>query len=217
MRRNIVLFAGPSLVGLDNATFSGITLYPPVLRGDVQRLVEIEKSPGVMIIADGIFHSYPSVGHAELRLAINSGWDVWGVSSMGAIRAAEMRGLGMNGFGRVYEHFANDPDFTDDEVALLHRADSPYTAVTEPLVHVRYFLDTLVFRQSILSSESSAVLFELKQLWFGYRSLALLERLLSIHTSMESSAISAELRDFYQYRLKTQDLAGLLKLQPWKR
>ncbi|WP_425300876.1 TfuA-like protein, partial [Nocardia wallacei] len=33
----------------------------------------------------------------EIREALEAGWSVWGLSSMGAIRAAEMRLLGMRG------------------------------------------------------------------------------------------------------------------------
>ena len=59
-----------------------------------------------MIICDGVFESQPAVSHAELCRALDGGWAVWGVSSIGAIRAFEMRAEGMRGFGYVYKQFA---------------------------------------------------------------------------------------------------------------
>ena len=62
---------------------------------------------------------------------------MWGLSSMGAIRAREMAHLGMRGYGSVYAPFATEGDFQDDEVALLHEPNAPYRPVSEPLVHLR--------------------------------------------------------------------------------
>jgi hypothetical protein len=217
MEMNIkpILFAGPTLADVDPALLSEFDLCPPVRRGDVSLLVETVGSPGVLIVADGIFHHFPSVGHAELKLAIERGWKVWGVSSMGAIRAAEMQDFGMNGFGRVFERFATNPDFTDDEVALLHLDGRPYTALTEPLIHVRFFLDSLTERNRINDNQRICVLNGLEPLWFGYRSLDLLSKLLRIHTGMTSDEIDVERRNFRRYRVKAHDLEGLLKERPW--
>jgi hypothetical protein len=210
-----ILFAGPTLADVDTSALREVRLCPPVRRGDVNQIVESGGDPGVMIVADGIFHNHPSVGHAELRLAIEHGWQVWGVSSMGAIRAAEMRSFGMRGFGRVYERFASDPDFTDDEVALLHSDVQPYKPLTEPLIHVRCFLDALIQRNRLEESQQHAILAELELLWFGHRSLRLVAQLLKTHTGLRDDEIDAELRMFRKYRIKTDDLEALLKTRPW--
>jgi len=72
---------------------------------------------------------------------------------MGAIRASEMIPAGMKGYGLVFNHFANDPDFRDDEIALLHEVKNPYTPVSKPLIHIRYFLDHLLNERQITIRE----------------------------------------------------------------
>ena len=109
---------------------------PPAKRGDVAAVTRTRR-PGVLVLVDGVFQNALSVGHAELREALNLGWEVWGLSSMGAIRAREMHVLGMRGWGRVFETFMAPGDFQDDEVALLHGAEKPYVALSEPLIHLR--------------------------------------------------------------------------------
>ncbi len=74
-----------------------IIVLPPVKRGDVEKLIS-EREPGAMAIVDGLFQQCLSVGHAEIRSAVAAGWQVWGLSSMGAIRAYEMRNMGVRGY-----------------------------------------------------------------------------------------------------------------------
>src|SRR2546426_6706244 len=139
------MFAGPSFCGsnelLSEASQSA-EIRPPVQRHDVEKLVA-EHPPGVVILVDGYFQQCLSVGHAEIRAAVSAGWSVWGLSSLGAIRAYEMRDLGVKGYGRVYQRFYEDGDFRDDEVALIHEPDPPYRSFSEPLIHIRFFLRQL--------------------------------------------------------------------------
>src|SRR5579862_9150728 len=110
-----ILFAGPSLypAGRMLTVPPGVQVLPPAQRGDIAALCRTSV-PGVCVLADGLFHQCAAVGHAELRMALQSGWAVWGLASMGAIRAYEMRAMGVRGFGRVYEMFQSDGDFQDD-------------------------------------------------------------------------------------------------------
>ena len=203
-----VLHVGPSAHGL--AIPPGFETRPPARRGDVDDLVATREDPGVLIIADGTFHSFPSVGHAEIRTALERGWTVWGLCSMGAIRAAEMRSLGMRGFGSVYQMYVDDPDFDDDEVALLHASEPPYTPVSEPLVHIRSFLADLVAR-GILADEATTI-DVLKNRWYGERTLGLLRKTL-IEAGLSTSTVDRELADFARHRTKTADLR--LFLETW--
>src|SRR4051795_13634825 len=93
----LILFAGPSMPGSLRLP-EGATVLPPVRRGDVPALLR-DRRPGALAIADGLFHQSLAVGHVEIRDALDAGWQVWGLSSMGAIRACEMRYLGMRGCG----------------------------------------------------------------------------------------------------------------------
>ncbi len=207
-----VLFAGPSTFRLADEllTQSGMVVYPPAKRGDIAALTGSCAEPCTVILADGIFHSELAVGHVELREAISQGWDVWGVSSMGAIRASEMHHLGMKGYGRVFELFAADVDFSDDEVALLHAPMPPYFPITEPLVHTRFLIDHLHGSNLLGGDAAAAIIASLKARWFGFRTEELLEKLLCEMGGLDLPACKSALQLREQFRVKNQDLANLL-------
>ena len=71
---------------------------------DILKLLK-QEFEGNIVIVDGIFQQVIAVGHAEIREALEKGIDILGMSSMGAIRAYEMRDLGMKGYGKVYDWF----------------------------------------------------------------------------------------------------------------
>ena len=153
----MTLFAGPSTWGVAPACFAGIAVRPPARRGDIDRLLEGAAAPAVVILCDGVFQNVPAVSHAELCRAIDAGWQVWGVSSLGAIRAFELRDEGMRGFGEVAAMFEQFEDFTDDEMCLLHYPEAPWFPVSEALVNVRYALHQRQ-RDLGISDEAAALL-----------------------------------------------------------
>jgi hypothetical protein len=216
-RETIVFFAGPTMApsARARALAKPYRVRPPARRNDVAKLVETERQPGVMVIVDGVFHDKLAVGHAEIRDALQSGWQVWGLSSMGAIRAREMASLGMRGFGRVFERFTAEDDFQDDEVALLHEPTAPYRAVTEPLVHLRAAIDYLVERGIVADTDGGAVVADLKSRWFGERTVRGTIEALSRRAPERGGAIRKELSDFHRFALKTLDLERFLEEQPW--
>jgi len=212
---NCLLFAGPTLYGADlDFRTRGVTLLPPAGRGDVERIVAGHR-PGVLALADGVFHQRLAVGHAELRAALSAGWEVWGLCSMGAIRAYEMRHVGVRGYGRVYRRFLRHVDFRDDEVALLHEPEPPYRALTEPLVHTRSWLAALVRRRVLSVAEGRRVIERLASAWYGERSLGRVRELVLEHAPGRAAAIEAALADFDRHRLKSRDLADFLRERPW--
>jgi len=206
------VFAGPSLDerACASAKARGMRVLPPAARNDVLRLA-VTRPAGTIILADGVFHEAMAVGHAELREALERGWRVWGVSSMGAIRAFEMRFFGMRGWGRVYAMFERFEDFQDDEVALLHERRPPYRPASEPLVHLRVAAAYLADRGLATSSKASRAIAALKGLWYGDRTVALLEELLGDGApSAVRTRIKSALSDFDRFRIKQKDLAALL-------
>lgn len=210
------MFVGPTLNGgAWIAHEIGVKLLPPVKRGDVERLVTT-RQPGVMAIVDGQFHQCLSVGHAEIRFAIAEGWQVWGLSSMGAIRACEMRHMGMRGYGEVYEWFCRDDDFRDDEVALTHGPTSPYVALSEPLIHIRVWLQELVKRRLLSAAQEKRLLKELMSMWFGDRTLSRVRAMVLSVIPDRAREVDETLAGFDQYRLKSHDLSEFLREQPWK-
>ena len=210
------MFVGPTLNGsARRLEASGIKLLPPVKRGDIDRLVST-RGPGVVVIVDGQFHQCLSVGHAEIRSAIAHGWQVWGLSSMGAIRACEMKHMGMRGYGEVYEWFCRDAEFRDDEVALAHGENAPYVALSEPLIHIRLWLDELVKTRLLKATQQRRLLNELMSMWYGDRTLSLARAMvLSIVPKCETE-LDQSLTNFDRFRVKSVDLSRFLGEQPWK-
>lgn len=210
------LFAGPTLNGSGTlARQTGVRLVPPVKRGDVARLVST-KQPAVIAIVDGQFHQCLSVGHAEIRSALENGWQVWGLASMGAIRAREMSQMGVHGYGKVYEWFCRDEDFRDDEVALTHLPSPPYLALSEPLIHLRLWLRELVIEDVISKRLEQSVLRKLMSMWFGERTLTRVREILFESVSDQGDKIDESLCNFDRFRLKCHDLSEFLQEKPWR-
>jgi hypothetical protein len=214
----VTLFAGPSTYGLDRAALlkGGVQLRPPVRRGDIDRLVDGPSTAGVMVVCDGVFQSVPAVSHAELCSAMDAGWEVWGVSSIGAIRAFELRDEGMRGFGYVYEQFMRHADFTDDEMCLLHFPEDPWFPLTEALVNLRYAVDGR--RDDLgLSAEATAdALAALSRAWFGDRTPGFMRTTLT-RAGVPGRHADALLEWTAANRIKSLDLWRLMQVQPWLR
>ena len=212
----VVLFAGPSTYGLDRAELlrDGVQLRPSVRRGDVDRLVQATPSPGVLVICDGVFQSVPAVSHSELCAAIDAGWQVWGVSSIGAIRAFELRDEGMRGFGHVYEQFARHADFTDDEMCLLHFPEDPWFPLTEALVNLRHALEVQGVAFGISVDASARALATLSRAWFGDRTPEFMRAAL-VEAGVSESAAQDLLAWTAANRVKSLDLQRLMQARPW--
>lgn len=207
---------GPTRFGLEQETIdgNGCLMLPPVRRGDVERIVQ-EYPPGNLAIVDGTFHSYPAVSHVELREALRKGWRIWGLCSMGAIRAYEMRTLGMVGFGKVYEQFELQDDFRDDEVALIHGAEDPYMPITEPLVHIREFIQQMVDEGHLEHKQGNNTINHLASMWYGFRSLSLLREMVIDTWQGPREQLEEYLKEFSRFRIKTKDLAKFIETKPW--
>ena len=214
---NCFLFAGPSLspAGRLVARTRGVTILPPVVRGDIEHLTA-KSVPATIVIADGRFGNVRSVGHAELRQALARDWNVWGLSSMGAIRAFELREFGMRGYGRVFSLFCRFRDFQDDEVALLHSTEPPYRAGSEPLLHLRVALRDMLRSQAINWRTKHRIIKQLKTLWFGHRTLTLFKALLRDETFGDRwLTVSKSIKNFERYRIKEHDLTKFLLRSVW--
>ena len=214
----VTLFAGPSTYGLERAVLlrNSVQLRPPVRRGDVDRLVEAESTPGVLVICDGVFQSVPAVSHAELCAAIDAGWQVWGVSSIGAIRAFELRAEGMRGFGYVYERLSRHADFTDDEMCLLHFPEDPWFPLTEALVNLRHALEARGAALGISVDAGAHALATLSRAWFGDRTPEFMQAAL-VDAGVPVPDAQALLAWTAANRVKSIDLQRLMQSRPWLR
>ena len=213
-----LLFAGPSACGVDPALFAaaGVRLLPPVRRGDVDRIVRCQGEPGVLVVCDGVFQVAPAVSHAELCAALDAGWQVWGVSSLGAIRAHELRAEGMRGFGHVYEQFARFDDFTDDEMCLAHYPEAPWFSLSEPLVNLRHALERQGPALGISEEAAATCIEQLRGLWFGDRTLERMRTTMIEIAAIPQARADALLQWLTRNRVKTTDLENLLTQRPWR-
>jgi len=132
--QSAVVFLGPSLNRREATSLLPADYRPPAARGDLTAAAR----DGVRVIGliDGVFFQASSVGHREILAALAAGVRVVGASSMGALRAAELHTLGMEGVGEVYRMYRDGVLVSDDEVALAFDPET-FTALSEPLVNIR--------------------------------------------------------------------------------
>src|SRR5262245_57987284 len=115
-----VVFLGPSLP-LDEARRLLDARYrPPAAMGDGYRLVSARPRPRRIAIIDGYFERMAAPWHKEILWALEHGVAVYGASSMGALRAAELEAFGMIGVGAIFADFRSGRLTDDDEVAVVH-------------------------------------------------------------------------------------------------
>jgi hypothetical protein len=135
--QSLAVFLGPTLPSAEARRILDATYLPPAAEGDVCALVD--ERPAAIAIIDGYFEQVPSVRHKEILYALSRGIPVFGASSMGALRAAELHAFGMEGRGAVFEAFRDGELEDDDEVAVLHApASAGFRATSEAMVNLRY-------------------------------------------------------------------------------
>ena len=206
------VFAGPSLYpSRDYRERWNVEILRPAIRGSVSELVQSVESAGILIIADGIFQPGYSVGRAEILQALKKDWIVYGVSSTGALRAAELKNRGMIGQGRVFALCSEDEKFDADEVALLHSPRYPYYPGSEPMVHIREYLKALKRAGTITEETCRSLQSRIKNLWFGDRTLEFVAKLLSEYVKTDISEVEHMMPKF---RIKHFDLMACL--ERWK-
>lgn len=179
----ICVFLGPSLPRAEAEALLPAIYLPPARRGDVLDAVRAHDPDGVVVI-DGYFEQVPSVWHKELLWALDQGVALFGASSMGALRAAEMAQFGMVGIGRIFEAYASgrfapfdDPFEDDDEVAVVHGPAEIGYAASEAMVDIRASLAAAEAAGVIDSAAMIALAQAGKSLFYKHRRWAtVLER-----------------------------------------
>jgi hypothetical protein len=167
------VFLGPSLSWEEaRKILPEATLLPPAQVGDVYAAVK--RNARAIAIIDGFFEQVPAVWHKEVLYALSRGVHVFGASSMGALRAAELHPFGMVGVGRVFEAYRDGVCEDDDEVAVVHRnGDDGFESLSEALVNVRDGLSQALGRGLIGQATHDAVLHAMKGRYYAERSWAL--------------------------------------------
>lgn len=134
MRHEIVVFLGPSLDSEAAGRLLPADFRPPAKRGDITEAAK--GGARIITLIDGVFFQDCSVGHREILGVLRDGVRVIGASSMGALRAAELDTLGMEGVGEIYRLYRDGILTSDDEVALVYDPET-FLALSEPLINIR--------------------------------------------------------------------------------
>ncbi len=127
-------------------------------------------SPQAIAIIDGFFEHVPAVWHKEILWAMAQGIHVFGSSSMGALRAAELALFGMEGVGAIFEQVASGQIADDDEVAVAHASASEgFTPLSVALVDMRATF-AAAEQQGIIDATTHAALISIaKALYYPRR------------------------------------------------
>jgi hypothetical protein len=130
---------------------------------------------------------------------------------MGALRAAELKDLGMIGVGRVFELYSEGIIEGDDEVALTYNPES-LEAMSEPLVNMRLNLDH-AFRAGVISAaQRDSIIDALKAVYFPRRTRQrLLDIIISLLDPTTSDRLHVFLDDEYE-DVKKRDAFEVLRL-----
>jgi hypothetical protein len=152
----MVVFAGPTIDLATVRSYLDAEVHGPVSFGDVYRAAQ--RRPTAIAIIDGYFDRVAAVWHKEILWAMSQGVHVFGSSSMGALRAAELAEFGMEGIGKIFEAYRSGELEDDEDVAVVHGpAEAGFAVVSEAMVNVRATLRAAAAVGAI-TSESRRIL-----------------------------------------------------------
>jgi len=206
------VFLGPSLdIDTARSILPDAVYLPPASRGDIEKAV----SDGFEIICliDGVFFEQCSVGHREILGALRQGIKIFGASSMGALRASEMRSFGMVGIGEVYGLYDKKILESDDEVAIVC---DPFSnrPLSEALVNIRATLQKAESDSILTSEECGLFLKESASTYYPERTYDfLIEKIKEKGVIADSSLLKFEnlIREGYAADIKKEDAVLLLR------
>jgi hypothetical protein len=130
----------------------------------------------VVVIIDGYYHHRAPVRHKEILHLLAQGVCVVGCSSMGALRAAELRHHGMVGAGTVFRMYADGIIDRDDEVAVVHTAPPECRRLSDALVTMRHAAARAATAGTITATEAVRLTAAAGVLPYSLRSWAALSR-----------------------------------------
>jgi hypothetical protein len=170
----ILVFAGPSLPAATRPE-GPFEWRPPATAGDL--LACLERKPARVCLIDGLFDAVPAPWHKELLLLMAGGTLLFGASSMGALRAAELYRFGMIGVGAIYRAYRDGRITGDDEVALIHATGAlDWAPLTVPMVEVRATLSTACRARVIDVATARGIRAAVRDIYFGERDWPLMQK-----------------------------------------
>lgn len=168
-----IVYLGPSLPRAHARSILDADYRPPIKRGDLGALPTDVEEVGII---DGEFYQSLAVTPKEILELLERGITVYGASSMGALRAAELHAYGMIGIGEVFRMYKEGIVDADDEVAQLYMPET-FEPCSEPLINIRYAFHSAVRADVISKRQADQVIQQLKSIYFPTRSYHLVSRL----------------------------------------
>ncbi len=161
-----VIFIGPTL-SIDKAKeILDADYRPPAKKGDLLKLIPTAvKFVGLI---DGYFlQDYPPTPIEVYNLLRKKDVMVFGSSSLGALRAVELKRFGMIGIGKIFNLFLKGVIDSDDEVAVTFTGYREYQS--DALIDIRYNLFLAQKKQIIDKNTKRNILRIAKKTYFPYR------------------------------------------------
>lgn len=209
LNKEIFIYTGPSLTIEETKTIApDAKVFPPAKRGDL--VFDPGETPKIIVLIDGALHNTLTVSPREIRELLDQGVIIFGASSIGAIRAVELRYLGMKGVGEVYKMYLSGEVIADDEVIMAMNPDD-HTPLSEPLIHIRYLLKEAYRRDIITLSESDLLLEEMKDVYFPDRSIKKMLNSAKIISETKSDDLRRLSKEI-DYKIKRIDAINAIKL-----
>lgn len=208
-KKMVRIYLGPSLPVSEAKEILEADYQPPIKRGDLDKI----KNPKNYIVGiiDGAFHQSLAVSVVEVRQFIEDGGSIFGASSMGALRAVELKPLGMKGVGRIYQDYLSEKLNSDEDVALVF---SPETgeALTIPTVQVKYAVEQAKKAGDLTPEAARKALSESKKIYYAERTLAMLLKVIGLKLKPEEVASLKKILTNPEMDPKRQDAIALLKV-----
>lgn len=137
----VIAFVGPSRPAQIFDSERSIEWRGPAARGDLDAL---DAAPGdVVALIDGVMITGHSPSPTECFRLMSRGVRLAGSSSVGALRAVELRNLGMTGHGWIYRRIL-DKTITFDDELVSDLDPRTYEATSVFPANVRFGLDAAV-------------------------------------------------------------------------
>ena len=161
-----VIFIGPTL-SIDKAKeILDADYRPPAKKGDLLQL--IPTAVKFVGLVDGYFlQDYPPTPIEVYNLLRKKDVMVFGSSSLGALRAVELKRFGMIGIGKIFNLFLKGIIDSDDEVAVTFTEYTGYKS--DALIDIRYNLFLAQKKQIIDKNTKRNILRIAKKTYFPYR------------------------------------------------
>ena len=150
---------------------------PPIQRGDL--LKDLRDQYHVIAIIDGKFDQYLAISPNEVLDGLRAGMKIYGASSMGAFRAAELDRFGMIGVGEVYRFIKSQAVFRDDFLAQLFFESGEVLTTTYIDFHFAslHFLEENQVQEAVVANLQTIF----RELFYADRTMETMESALAEH------------------------------------